>query len=77
MLKLFKLVLVLPAVNAVSDERPCSKLRRFKTYLRLFVIQEHLSLCLILASYKEQVDKRNSVEVADQFRFENEHHFSI
>ena len=38
--------------------------------------QERLSFCLILASYREQVDKRKLVEVATKFFFENAHRFS-
>ena len=66
-------------VSATIDvsERPCSTLRRVKTYLRSSVTEEYISSCLILASYKEQVDKRKLVELANQFCFENEHHVSI
>ena len=39
--------------------------------------QEFLSSCLILATYKEKVDKLKLVELAKQFCFENEHRFSI
>ena len=39
--------------------------------------QELLSSCLILAAYKEKLNKLKLVEVANQFCFENEHHFSI
>ena len=76
MLKLSKLILLVPVTNAVS-ERLSSTLRRAKTYLRSSITQEHLSSCLILASYKEQEDKRNLVEVANQCCFKNEYHFSI
>ena len=68
MLKLIKLILL---------EKPFSTLHRVKTYMGSSVTQKHLSSCLLLASYKEQVDKRKLVEVANQFCFENEHHFSI
>ena len=74
--KLVKLILALPITNAVS-ERSCSKLHRFKFYLRSSITQEILSSCLIIATYKEKVDKLKSVEVANQFCFENEHPFSI
>ena len=39
--------------------------------------KEHLSCSLILATYKEKVDKLNLVEVANHFCFENEHRFSF
>ena len=40
-LKLVKLILTVPATNAAS-ERSCSTLRRFKTYLRSSMTQQHL-----------------------------------
>ena len=39
--------------------------------------QERLNSCLVLTTYKEQVDKLNLVEVENQFCFNNEHRFSI
>ena len=74
--KLVKLILIVPATNAVN-ERSFSILRRFKTYLRSSMSQERQSSCLIFATYKEKVDKLKLVEVANQFRFENEDRFSI
>ena len=38
--------------------------------------EECLSFCLLLAVCKEKVDKLKLVEVANQFCFGNEHHFS-
>ena len=75
-LKLVKLILTVPATNAVS-ERSCSTLHKFKTYLRSSLTQELLSSCLILANYKEKVDKLKLVEVANQFCLKNEYCFSI
>ena len=75
-LKLVKLILLVPATNAAS-ERSCSSLRRVKTYLRSSLTQERLNSCLVLANYKEHVDKLNLVEGANQFCFDNENHFSI
>ena len=75
-LRLVNLTLKAPATNAVS-ERSCSVLYRFKTYLRSSSTQELLSSCLILATYKEKVDKLKLVEVANQFCFKTEHCFSI
>ena len=59
-LKLVKLILLVPVTNAVS-ERSCSTLRRVKTYLRSSITQKRLNSCLVLATYKEQVDKPNLV----------------
>ena len=75
-LKLVKLILTVPATNAVI-ERSYSTLHRFKTYLRSSLTQELLSYCLILATYKEKVDKLKLVEVLNQFCFKNEYCFSI
>ena len=71
-LKLVKLILLVPASNAVS-ERSSSTLRRAKSYLRSSMTQERLKFCLILGTYKKLVDKLNLVEVANQFCFSNEH----
>ena len=76
MLKFVKLILTVPASNAVS-ERSCSTLRRFKFYLQSSITQELLSSCLIIATCKEKVDQLKLVEVANQFCFKNEHCFSI
>ena len=65
-LKLVKLILTVPATNAVS-ERSCSTLHRFKFYLRSSITQELLSSYLIIATCKEKVDKIKLVEVANQF----------
>ena len=75
-LQLVKLILTVPATNAVS-ERSCSMLHKFKFYLQLSITQELLSSCLIIATCKEKVDKLKLVEVVNQSFFENEHHFSI
>ena len=75
-LRLVKLILTAPATNAVS-KRSCSMLHRFKTYLRSSLAPELLSSCLILATYKEKIDKLKIVEVANQFCFKTEHCFSI
>ena len=75
-LKLVKLILIVPATNAVT-ERSCSTLRRFKFYLQSSITKELLSSCLIIATCRKKADKLKLVEVANQFCFENEHHFSI
>ena len=58
-------------------ERSCSKFHIFKTYLQLSMTQELLSSCLILATYKKEIDKLKLGEVANQFCFESEHRFPI
>ena len=76
MLKLVKLILTVPATNAVS-ERSGSTFRRVKTYLGSSLTQELQSSYLILTTYKEKVDKLKLDEVVNQFFFKNEHCFSI
>ena len=39
--------------------------------------QKRLSPCLIVTTYKKQVDKLKLVEAASHFCFKNEHRFSI
>ena len=75
-LKRFKLISTVPATNAVI-ERLCWTMCRFKNYLWSSMTQEPLSSCLILAIYKEKVDKLELVEVISKFWFENEHRFFI
>ena len=76
LLKLVELILTVPITNAVS-EKLCLTLHRFKFYLRSSITQEPLSSCLIIATYKEKVNKLKLDEVANQFCFENENQFSI
>ena len=72
-LKLVKLILLVPATNVASERSLC----RVKTYLWSSITQELVSFCLIVTTYKKQVDKLKLVEAASQFCFKNEHHFSI
>ena len=55
--KVLKLVkLILPTTN-VASERSRSTLCRVETYLGSTVTQEPVSSCLIVTTYKKQVDK--------------------
>ena len=75
-LELVELILVVPTTNAVS-ERSRSTFYGVKTCLRSSMTQEPVTSCLIVTTYKKQVDKRKLVEAASQFCFKNEHCFSI
>ena len=75
-LKLVKLILLVPTTNAAS-EGSRSTLCRAKSFLRSSMTQEPVSSCLIVTTYKKQVDKRKLVEAASQFCFKTEHCFSI
>ena len=75
-LRLVMWILTVPATIAVS-ERSCSTLHRFKFYLQSSITQEFLSSDLIIATCKEKVDKLKAAEVANQFCFKSEQHFSV
>ena len=66
-----KLVLVMPATNAVS-ERCFSAMCRLKTYLRSSMGQSRLNHIMILSIYKE-VDNINIDLLGDEFIRGSEH----
>ena len=70
---LARLILVMPATNAIS-EWSFSVMRRVKSYLRNTMGQARLNHVMILAIYKEQVDKLNLITIANEFVSGNEHH---
>ena len=61
-----KLWLLAPATNAVS-ERSASALRRICTYLRTRSSQERFSNCMVLSVHKDEVDKLNLIDIANEF----------
>ena len=63
---LIKLLLSAPATNAVS-ERSCSTLRRIKSYLRTTMSQSRTNHTILLNTYKEELDRLNMEEVAEEF----------
>ena len=75
-LKLVKLILLVPTIY-VTGESSRSTLCRVKTYLWSSMTQEHVSSCLIVTTYKKQVDKLKLVEAGSQLCFKNEHRFSV
>ena len=68
---LFKMMLLAPATNAVS-ERSCSALRRTKTWLRTTMSQERLNHCLMLHVHKSLTDELNLMSIAEEFVSVNE-----
>ena len=76
-LELVKLILLVHNTDSIVSERSRSTLRRVKTYLRSSMTQEPVRSCLIVTTYKKQVDKRKLVEAAKHICFKNEHCFSI
>ena len=66
-LKLVRLILLVPTTIAVS-ERSRLTLCRVKTYLRSAIMtQEPVTSCLIITTYKKQVDKLKLIEAAPSF----------
>lgn len=74
--KLFQLLLVMPATNAVS-ERSFSALRRVKSYLRSTMKQDRLNHIMTLHIHRNLTDKLNYIDIANQFIFSNEHRQNI
>lgn len=65
-IKVIKLVLVMPATNAQS-ERSFSALRRLKTWLRSTMTQKRLNWCLILHVHQDMTEKLSMWDVAKEF----------
>ena len=73
---LVKLILVMPATNAVS-ERSFSATRRLLTYLRSTMKQNRLNHTMLLHIRKEKVDDLNMLEVANEFVEDSEHRIRL
>ena len=69
---LARLILVMPATNAVS-ERSFSALRRMLTYLRNTMKQDRLNHVMVLHLHKEILDNLDLVAVANEFVQGSEH----
>lgn len=63
---LAKLILVLPASNAIS-ERSFSALRRVKSYLRSSMGQKRLNSLLLLHVHKDKLDELNYQDIIREF----------
>ena len=74
--KLLKLILVLPATNAIS-ERSFSALRRVKTYLKSTINQSRLNHLMLLHVHKHLTDKLDLVKIANGFVAGSEHRLSV
>lgn len=70
--RLARLILVMPATNAVS-ERSFSAMRRLKTYLRSTMRQSRLNYLLLLNINREKVDQLDSDAIGDEFVRGSEH----
>ena len=63
---LMKMILVMPATNATS-EQSFSALRRIKTYLRSTMKQERLNSLMVLHVHKDLIDALDLSQVANEF----------
>lgn len=75
-IKVLKLIIVMPATNAVS-ERSFSAMRRLYTYLRTNMSQNRLNHTMVLHVHKEKTDALSMVDIANQFVEGSEHRMSI
>ena len=65
-IKLLKLILVMPATNAIS-KRSFSALKRVKTYLRTTTIQRRLNYLMLLHVHKDKTDNIDLKEISNDF----------
>ena len=63
---LFKLILVNPATDAIS-ERSLSTMRRIKTWLRSTMTQKRLNNLAVLNIHKEMTDEIHLFSIANDF----------
>lgn len=70
--KLLRLILVMPATNAVS-ERSASALRRLKNYLRSTMTQSCLNNLMLLHIHRERLDALCLKSCLNEFVSSNEH----
>ena len=69
---LVRLILVIPATNAVS-ERSFSSMKRLKSYLRSTMNQSRLNHVMILHLNKEKVDNLDLDAIGNEFVEGSEH----
>ena len=74
--KLLKLILVMPATNAVS-EQSFSALQRIKTFLQTTMTQCRVNNLMILNIHKDQCEELDLVDVANTFVAGSEHRLSL
>ena len=74
--KLVRLILVMPATNAVS-ERIFSALRGVKTYLKITMTQARLNHLMLLYVHRVETDKIDLVQVANDFISTSNHRRQI
>ena len=65
-MKIARLLLVMPAMNSVS-ERSFSCMRRIKTYLRSTMLQERLNVVMVLHVHKQLTDDLDLKVISNNF----------
>ena len=70
--KMIKVVIVMPVTNALN-ERSFSAMRRFYTYLRTNMGSSRLNNAMVSHIHKDRLDKLSMVDVANDFVFQSEH----
>ena len=65
-IKVAKMILVMPATNALS-ERSFSALRRIKTWLRTSTSQVRLNNCMLLHVHKTKTDSLPLLQIGNEF----------
>ena len=75
-IKVAKLLLVMPATNATS-ERSFSALKRVKTYLRSTTTDKRMNNLMILHIHKERADKLDLIEVGSEFVSRNSNRLRV
>ena len=75
-IKVLKLIIVMPATNAVS-ERSFSAMRRLYTYLRTNMSQNRLNHTMVLHVHKEKTDALSMVDIANDFVEGSEHRMTL
>ena len=73
---LVKLILIMPATNAVS-ERSFSALRRIKIFLWATMHQKRLNSIIILNVHQDKTDSLNVTSIANQFVAKNERRLAL
>ena len=70
-MKVVKLIIVLPATNAVS-ERSFSALKRVKTYLRSTISDNRLNHLMMLHVHTDKTDRIDIEDICSEFISRNE-----
>lgn len=74
--KIVKLIIVMPATNAVS-ERSFSAMRRLFTYLRTNMGSNRLNNTMVLHVHKERLDQLSLIDVANEFVYGSDHRKTV